>query len=216
MGLPGTRILLVDDHPLFRAGVRRILESDATLHVEGEAGTAEQALSLLRSTPASLLLLDISLPDQSGVDLLPRLRESYPNLRVLYLSAHPESGFGPPLLRAGAQGYLNKQCTAAEILAAVRCVAAGDRYLPDPVRAQREQPDTDALTPHRRLGSRELQVFVRIARGLAPATTAAELNLSVKTIRSYRRRILEKLGLRSDAEMAAYAVRHHLLDSAIH
>lgn len=216
MGAPRTSVLLVDDHPLFRAGLRRLLESDPTLRVAAEAGSGAEALALLRSTAIGMVILDISLPDQSGVELLPRIHAIRRELPVLFLSAHPESGFALPLLRAGARGYLSKQSSAEDILSAVRNVVRGERHVPPAIQQQLALSPEAPLSPHRLLSSRELQVFVRIARGMPPATTAAELKLSVKTISTYRIRILEKLGLASNAEMAAYAVRNHLLDTAIH
>jgi two-component system, NarL family, invasion response regulator UvrY len=214
---PGaTRILLVDDHPLFRSGLRHLLEDDGHLLVVAEAGSAAEAQVQLRLANPDLVILDISLPDGSGVDLLDSLRAQRPDLPVLFLSAHPESGFALPLLRAGAQGYLEKHAPPDRILEAVRTVVAGKRYL-TPTLAQRlAGPAGDATAGHERLSWRELQVFTRIARGVSPATTAAELQLSVKTIGTYRTRILEKLGLASNAELAAYAVRNRLLDPAIH
>jgi DNA-binding NarL/FixJ family response regulator len=214
--VPVTRILLVDDHPLFRSAVRGLLDSDAGLKVVGEAGTAAQALQALRLTRPSLALLDVSLPDQSGVELLPRLRAIRPQLPVLFVSAHPVSGFALPLLRAGAQGYISKQAAPAELLRAVLCVAAGERYLSAECRTLLCRTDAAPAAPHSLLSQRELQVFVRIARGLPPSATAAELKLSVKTIGTYRSRILDKLGLASNAEMAAYAVRNNLLDTVAH
>jgi DNA-binding NarL/FixJ family response regulator len=211
-----TRVLLVDDHPLFRAGLRRLLEGESQLAVVAEAGTAAEALTQLRLATPDLVVLDISLPDGSGVDLLDTLRAQRPDLAVLFLSAHPESGFALPLLRAGAQGYLEKHSPPDRILEAVRTIASGARYL-TPTLAQRLAGDVgDAASAHERLSWRELQVFARIARGVPPATTAEELKLSVKTIGTYRTRILEKLGLTSNAELAAYAVRNRLLDPAVH
>ena len=132
MGAPRTTVLLVDDHPLFRAGLRRLLESDPGLLVTGEAGTAAHALTLLHRTAFDVAVLDISLPDQSGVELLPRLQAIRPDLPVLFLSAHPESGFAVPLLRAGALGYLNKHSDAEEILTAMKGFEGAEAYLCGP------------------------------------------------------------------------------------
>lgn len=211
-----TRVLLVDDHPLFRSGLRRLLEAEPRLSVVAEAGSAAEALVQLCRTQPDLVILDISLPDGSGVDLLDTLRAQRQDLAILFLSAHPEAGFALPLLRAGARGYLEKQAPPDRILEAIRRVAAGERYL-TPHLAQRLAGAAGAdAAGHERLSRRELQVFTRIARGVPPATTAEELKLSVKTIGTYRTRILEKLGLASNAELAAYAVRNRLLDPAIH
>ena len=210
------RILLVDDHPVFRDGLRRLLEADPALQVVGEADSAAEALEAFVRTAPALVILDVSLPDQSGVDLLPRLKALRREVPVLFLSAHPESGFALPLLRAGAQGYIGKQRTPALILEAVHAVAAGRGYRPAELVAPSVDAPAAAGPRHSLLSRRELQVFTRIARGLPPAATAAELQLSVKTVGTYRSRILEKLGVASNAELAAYAVRNHLLDTAIH
>ncbi len=201
------RILLVDDHAIFRAGVRLCLSTDATLEVVAEAGSAREALEQLYRTHPDLVLLDISLPDGSGIDLMGKLLTAQPEVAVLFFSAHPAAHFAGPLLRAGAQGYLCKDTAPQELLRAVRRVLGGQRYTPAGM------PEAEQA-PHRRLSHRELQVFTRIARGLPPAATAAELKLSVKTVGTYRTRILEKLGVASNAEVAAYAVRNSLLDAA--
>jgi len=201
------RILLVDDHAIFRAGVRQWLGTDATLEVVAEAGSAKAALEQLHQSHPDLVLLDISLPDGSGIDLLGKLLAAQPEVAVLFFSAQPGTHFAAPLLRAGARGYLCKDAAPQELLRAVRLVAEGQRYAPIGM------PEVEQA-PHRRLSHRELQVFTRIARGLPPATTAAELQLSVKTVGTYRTRILEKLGVASNAEVAAYAVRNSLLDTA--
>ena len=211
-----TRVLLVDDHPLFRAGLKRLIESDPQLRVVAEAGSAAEALAQVRLARPALVVLDISLPDGSGVDLLDTLRAQRQGLAVLFLSAHPESGFALPLLRAGAQGYLEKHSPPDRILEAVREVAAGRQYLTPTLATRLAHDEAGSGTGHERLSWRELQVFTRIARGVPPAATALELKLSVKTIGTYRARILEKLGLTSNAELAAYAVRNQLLDPAVH
>jgi DNA-binding NarL/FixJ family response regulator len=201
------RILLVDDHEIFRAGVRQWLSTDATLEVVSEAGSGKEAMEQLQQNHPDLVLLDISLPDGSGIDLLGKLLAAQPQLAVLFFSTHPATHFAAPLLRAGARGYLCKDATPQELLRAIRLVAEGQRYAPVGAASILQ-------APHRSLSHRELQVFTRIARGLPPAVTAAELQLSVKTVGTYRTRILEKLGVASNAEVAAYAVRNRLLDAA--
>jgi two-component system invasion response regulator UvrY len=211
-----TRVLLVDDHPLFRVGLRRLLDSDPQLQVVAEAGSVAEAISQARLARPDLVVLDITLPDGSGVDLLEALRAQWRGLAVLFLSAHPESGFALPLLRAGARGYLEKHASPDLILEAIRTIAAGRPYLTASLATRLAHEEASSGPGHERLSWRELQVFTRIARGIPPAATALELKVSVKTIGTYRARILEKLGLTSNAELAAYAVRNQLLDPAAH
>lgn len=209
------RVLIVDDHAILRAGVREMLADEADLQVVGEAGSAEEALQLLDSgTKVDVVVLDITLPGQSGIELLKHLRTERPELAILVLSMHPERSFAVRLMRAGANGYVPKMIVPEELVKAVRAVGAGRRYI-TPIVAELLASDcaSDEEGPmHNRLSERELQVFTRIARGISPAVMANELGLSVKTVSTYRARILEKMGMRSNAEIAAYAVRNQLVD----
>lgn len=210
-----TRVMIVDDHALLRAGVREMLSDETDLEVVAEAGSAEEALQQLRDgTEVDVVVLDISLPGQSGVDLLRQLKQDQPEIQILVLSMHPEKSFAVRLMRAGASGYVPKMIVPDELVRAVRSVGAGKRYITPTVAellASEFAADTEGPL-HNRLSERELQVFTRIARGIAPAAMASELGLSVKTVSTYRARILEKMGMRSNAEIAAYAVRNHLVD----
>lgn len=210
-----TRVMIVDDHALLRAGVREMLADESDLEVVAEAGSAEEALQLLRDgTQVDVLVLDISLPGQSGVDLLRQLKQDQPEIQILVLSMHPEKSFAVRLMRAGASGYVPKMIVPDELVRAVRAVGSGKRYItPTVAELLASEFAAEAEGPlHNRLSERELQVFTRIARGIAPAAMASELGLSVKTVSTYRARILEKMGMRSNAEIAAYAVRNHLVD----
>lgn len=208
-------VLIVDDHAILRAGVREMLADEEDLQVVGEAGSAEEALQLLRSgTKVDVVVLDITLPGQSGIELLKQLRQERPELAILVLSMHPERSFAVRLMRAGANGYVPKMIVPEELVKAVRAVGTGRRYI-TPIVAELLASDcaADEEGPlHNRLSERELQVFTRIARGISPAVMANELGLSVKTVSTYRARILEKMGMRSNAEIAAYAVRNQLVD----
>ncbi len=210
-----TRILIVDDHAILRAGVREMLADEEDLMVVGEAGSAEEALQLLESgTKVDVVVLDITLPGQSGIELLKQLRDERPELAILVLSMHPERSFAVRLMRAGANGYVPKMIVPEELVKAVRAVGAGRRYI-TPIVAELLASDCAANEEgpmHNRLSERELQVFTRIARGISPAVMANELGLSVKTVSTYRARILEKMAMRSNAEIAAYAVRNELVD----
>jgi len=209
------RVLIVDDHAILRAGVREMLADEDDLMVVGEAGSAEEALQLLESgTKVDVVVLDITLPGQSGIELLKQLRDERPELAILVLSMHPERSFAVRLMRAGANGYVPKMIVPEELLKAVRAVGAGRRYI-TPIVAELLASDCAANEEgpmHNRLSERELQVFTRIARGISPAVMANELGLSVKTVSTYRARILEKMAMRSNAEIAAYAVRNELVD----
>jgi DNA-binding NarL/FixJ family response regulator len=209
------RVLIVDDHAILRAGVREMLSDEEDLRVVAEAGSAEEALQTLRDgTEVDVVVLDITLPGQSGIDLLKQLRRDRPDLAILVLSMHPERSFAVRLMRAGANGYVPKMIVPEELVKAVRAVGTGRRYI-TPIVAELLASDcaADEEGPlHNRLSERELQVFTRIARGISPAVMANELGLSVKTVSTYRARILEKMAMRSNAEIAAYAVRNQLVD----
>jgi two-component system, NarL family, invasion response regulator UvrY len=209
------RILIVDDHAILRAGVREMLSDEEDLSVVGEAGSAEETLQLLNNgTEVDVVILDVTLPGQSGIDLLKTLRRDRPELQILVLSMHPERSFAVRLMRAGANGYVPKMIVPEELVRAVRAVGSGRRYI-TPIVAELLASEAAAEEDgplHNRLSERELQVFTRIARGVSPAVMANELGLSVKTVSTYRARILEKMGMRSNAEIAAYAVRNQLVD----
>ncbi len=208
------RVMIVDDHAILRAGVREMLSEEADLQVVGEAGSAEEALQQLRELKVDVVVLDITLPGQSGIDLLKQLRRDRPELAILVLSMHPERSFAVRLMRAGANGYVPKMIVPEELVKAVRAVGTGRRYI-TPLVAEllASECAADEEGPlHNRLSERELQVFTRIARGVSPAVMANELGLSVKTVSTYRARILEKMGMRSNAEIAAYAVRNQLVE----
>lgn len=209
-------VLIVDDHAILRAGVREMLSDEDDLRVVGEAGSAEEALQIINdgATKVDVVVLDITLPGQSGIELLKQLRRDRPELAILVLSMHPERSFAVRLMRAGANGYVPKMIVPEELVKAVRAVGTGRRYI-TPIVAELLASDcaADEEGPlHNRLSERELQVFTRIARGISPAVMANELGLSVKTVSTYRARILEKMAMRSNAEIAAYAVRNQLVD----
>jgi DNA-binding NarL/FixJ family response regulator len=209
------RVLIVDDHAILRAGVREMLAEEPDLQVVAEAGSAEDASQQLRDgLEIDVIVLDITLPGQSGIDLLKQLKRERPELAILVLSMHPERSFAVRLMRAGANGYVPKMIVPEELVKAVRAVGTGRRYI-TPLVAEllASECAADEEGPlHNRLSERELQVFTRIARGVSPAMMANELGLSVKTVSTYRARILEKMGMRSNAEIAAYAVRNQLVE----
>ena len=207
------RLAIVDDHKIVRAGFREMLADELGVRVEFEAASGEEALQQLREQPCDVLLLDLSLPGQSGVDVLRAVRQRYPALKVLVLSGFPEERYALPMIRNGANGYLCKDCERDELIRAIRTVAQGRRYV-SPRTAELLADDLAGVStalPHESLSERELQVFLRLARGESVSGIADTLNLSVKTVSTYRSRLLEKLEVASNAELAAYALRHGLM-----
>lgn len=208
------RILLVDDHAILRSGLRRILEEAFQgVHV-GEASTAEEALDLIREGAWELLVLDISLPGRSGLDALPEIRSLRPRLPVVMLSMYGEQQFAIRALRAGASAYLTKEHAAEELIRAVGTVLSGRRYIGE---ALAEQLAAHVASDHERplhelLSTREFEVLRLIASAKGMTEIAEELGLSVKTVSTYRTRILEKMQMGSNAELMQYAIRQGLAD----
>lgn len=207
------RLAIVDDHALVRAGFREMLQSEPDLHIEFEAASAEEALQKITDCACELVLLDLSLPGQSGADVLRVIRQRFPQLRVLVVSTFSEDRYAVSMIRHGASGYLCKNCEPEELIQAIRTVAQGRRYVSGKT-AELLANDIagEGVKPaHELLSDRELQVFIRLAKGQAVGDIAASLNLSVKTVSTYRTRVLEKLGVSSNAELATYAHTHGLL-----
>ncbi len=208
------RIAIIDDHQIVRSGFREMLADEMGFELAFEAASAEEAQDLMRQHPANVLLLDLSLPGQSGVDFLRNLRQRDTDTRVVILSGFPEDRYALSLMRHGADGYLCKDCSEQELITAIRTVAQGRRYL-SPRTAEllaRDFTEGGSAAAHEKLSDRELQVFLRLARGETVSAIADLLNLSAKTISTYRSRLLEKLEVSSNAELAAYAIRHGLID----
>ena len=207
------RIAIVDDHAIVRAGFRELLGEEIDLTIAFEAASGEAALEALKAQGCDVVLLDLSLPGQNGVDVLRTIRPRYPQVGVLVLSGFPEERYALPMIRQGAHGYLCKDCERDDLLRAIHTVSQGRRYV-SPRTAELlagEMLDGVAGLPHESLSEREMQVFVRLANGATVSDIADKLNLSVKTISTYRARLLEKLGLGSNAELATYAMRNGLL-----
>ena len=207
------RVAIVDDHEIVRAGFREILAGEVGIAVAFDAASGEEALAALRETACDVLLLDLALPGQSGVDVLRTVRQRQPELRVLVLTGYPEERYALAMIRNGADGYLCKECGRDELLRAVRTVAQGRRYVSSHVAEllADEVAGNGPATPHQQLSERELQVFLRLARGESVSAIGEALHLSVKTVSTYRSRLLEKLGVSSNAELAAYALRNGLM-----
>ncbi len=207
------RVAIVDDHEIVRAGFHEMLADEMGIAVAFEAASGEEALGLLKETGCDVLLLDLALPGQSGVDVLRTLRQRHADLRVLVLTGYPEERYALAMIRNGADGYLCKECERDELLRAVRVVAQGRRYLSSRMTEllADEMVSGGPAVPHEQLSERELQVFLRLARGESVSQIGGALNLSVKTVSTYRSRLLEKLGMGSNAELATYAVRNGLV-----
>lgn len=207
------KVLIVDDHALVRAGLAQLIDATSDLEVAGEAGTAAAALALATEDHFDVVLLDISLPDANVLDTVTTLRRKVPDLPILIVSMHPEDQYAVHLLRAGASGFFPKAGEAKDLLAAVRSVAEGRRYI-SPTLAEAlalEATGTANGPPHRQLSSREFQIFVGLAAGKTVTHLADELCLSVKTVSTYRTRVLEKMHMSRNAELTAYALRHNLM-----
>jgi len=208
------RALIADDHAVVRRGLKELLNDSRRIEVLGEASTACEALERVRSRPWDVLILDINLPDRNGLDLLRDLRREKPDLPILILSVCPEDPFAVRALRSGAAGYLTKASAPAQLIDAVERVAAGGRYI-SPAVAERLAvlvgSDREGM-PHETLSEREYQVTRMLASGKTVSQIAVEMNLSVKTISTYRSRVLDKMGMRTNAELTYYAVKHQLVD----
>lgn len=207
------QVAIVDDHQIVRTEFRELLSEDALIQISCESGNGDDALAQLRAKPCDVLLLDISLPGKSGVDVLRSVRQRYPDLKVLIFTGFPEESYALAMIRNGAKGYLCKDCEADELLRAIHIVSQGCRYVSERTAEllADEMSGERSVVLHEGLSDRELQVFLRLARGESVSDIARELNLSVKTISTYRSRLTEKLNVASNAELATSAMRHGLI-----
>jgi DNA-binding NarL/FixJ family response regulator len=207
------RILIADDHALVRAGFRRFLEEDPAVTEIGEAASGRETLDRMREAEWDLVVLDISMPDRSGIDILRHLRTSYPMTRVLILSGFPERQYAVNVLRAGAGGFLSKEAAPEELLRAVKTVVSGRRYV-SPALAELLASDLsgDSAQPlHASLSTREFQILCKLASGRSVSQIGKELCLSVKTVSTYRTRILGKMNLTTNADLTSYALKNGLI-----
>jgi len=207
------RLAIVDDHAIVRAGFREMLNEELGMSIQFEAGTAEEAQSLLRQHNCDVLMLDLSLPDQNGIDLLRAVKQRHEETQVLIISSFSEERYALSMIRSGASGYLCKDCDRSDLINAIHTVAQGRRYISANTAEllAREMAGESNKPAHQELSEREMQVFMRLVRGESVSTIAQALHLSVKTISTYRSRLLEKLGVNSNAELATYAHQHGLL-----
>jgi DNA-binding NarL/FixJ family response regulator len=208
------RVLIADDHPIVREGVKKILTGDPGVKVLGEAGSGGEALEILHKETFDVVLLDISMPGMSGMDALKQIKAEKPSLPVLIYSVHPEEQYAVRALRAGASGYLTKDSVPDELLQAVRTAFSGKKYVSQSL-AQILASELDAATdrlPHESLSDREYQVLLMIAGGKTVSEIAETIHLSVKTVSTYRSRILEKMRMKNNAELTYYTIQKKLID----
>ena len=208
------KILLVDDHAIVRQGIKNLIDLEDDLEVVGEAASGVEALNLVRNNTYDIMVLDISMPDKNGVDTLHDLKHVAPDLPVLVLSGFSEKQYALNLMRNGCKGYLAKDAPPDEIIDAVRTIAKGKKYISDELA---ELMTNELIQPaekqlHEQLSDREFQVFFKLASGLSPTEIANELNISIKTVSTYRTRIMEKMSLDSNADLTYYAIKHGLIE----
>ena len=206
------RILVADDHDIVRKGLKQIISENADMVVAGEASNGEEALELVRAQDFDIAIIDIAMPGRGGLDILKDLRTGRPSLKIIVLSMYSEEQYAVRSLRDGASAYLTKANATDELLKAIETVAGGKRYITPSVAerlADYIEADGSRL-PHEGLSDRELQVLVKIGSGKSVSEIAADLSLSLKTVSTYRARLLEKMGMHSNAQIVKYVVQHEL------
>jgi two-component system, NarL family, invasion response regulator UvrY len=208
------RVVVVDDHAVVREGLKRIISENPGMAVTGEAGDGHEAMRVIKENPCDVVLLDITMPNKSGLDVLKELHAESPRLPVLVLSMHSEDQYAVRVLRAGAAGYLTKESAPAKLIQAIRKVVRGGKYvslsLAEKLVFDLNSDSTRA--PHEILSDREYQVLCMIGSGKLVSQIAEELALSVKTVSTYRVRILHKLNMQNNAELTRYAIKEGLVD----
>lgn len=207
------RLLVVDDHPIVRRGLKQIIAENSDMKVTGEAEGGREALALVRANKYDAIILDISLPDLSGLDVLLQLKKERPKPAILMLSVHPEKQYAVRALKAGASGFLSKDSAPKELVVAIRAVAAGKKYVSSSLAQElASKIETAETLPFEILSDREFSVMRLIASGKTQKEIAQELFISPKTVGTYRSRILIKLGLETNAELVRYVLDNRLLD----
>ncbi|MCF7838044.1 MAG: response regulator transcription factor [Candidatus Marinimicrobia bacterium] len=208
------RIVIIDDHPIVRHGLQDLLREAGDFEVVAALGTGHEGLAKVRSHPVDVVALDIGLPDQNGFEVLRQIHAERPEVKVLMVSVHPEERFALRALQAGAAGYLAKTSVAEELVIALRRIAGGGRYITSEVAARLAEDLSQgkpARLPHERLSPREFEVFLAIAGGLTVGEIAARMHLSVKTVSTHRAHIIEKMALRTNADLMRYAMENQLV-----
>ncbi|MCF8025973.1 MAG: response regulator transcription factor [Desulfobacteraceae bacterium] len=206
--------MIVDDHAIVRQGLTQIIETGSNMTVSKETASGREAISFASAGRCNLVLLDISLTDTDGIDVLKHIKQARPDIGVIILSMHPEGQYGLRALRAGASGYLTKDCEASELIEAIKKVYGGRKYI-TPAIAQLMADDIHRLhhcLPHESLSDREYQVLCMLAKGKRIKDIAGNLGLSPKSVSTYRNRLLQKLKLQNNEQLTSYVRQHHLID----
>ncbi|MEX1139014.1 MAG: response regulator transcription factor [Bacteroidota bacterium] len=209
-----TRVFIVDDHELMREGLKTVLENHSRIKVSGEAGSFKEFTSSFHNGSADVIVLDISLPDQNGLEVLKYIRDNHPSAAVLILSMHPEERFALRALKGGALGYLNKQTAGKELVKAIETVRRGEVFVSAEVAGAlvRELGGNQKKKPHEMLNDREFEVFRLIAGGKTAREIGKDINLSIHTVTTYRSRILKKMNAKNTADLVRYAMEHRIID----
>lgn len=209
------RVLLADDHNLVREGIKQLLSAAADIRVEAEAANGDEALARVKAIEFDVAVLDMSMPGLAGIDLIKRVKAERPKLRVLVLSMHGEHQYAARALKAGASGYLTKDAASAQLVGAIRKIAAGGMHITEAVAAQLVTggATTDA-PPHTRLSDREFEVFRHLVSGKGVTEIADRLNLSVKTVSTHKTHVLQKMDMQGTAELVRYALENGLAEGA--
>lgn len=207
------KILLVDDHAIIRQGLRNMIDLERDIEVTAEAGSGQEAIDLIRQQSFDVVVMDIAMPDKNGVDTIRDLKHVAPDLPVLVLSGYSEDQYALNLLRMGCKGYLSKDSDTDEIIRAIKVIANGKRYisssLAEIMTDELYRPSEKQL--HEMLSEREFQVFIKLAGGMSPSEIANELFISIKTVSTYRARILEKMSFKNNADLTYYAIKNQLI-----
>jgi two-component system invasion response regulator UvrY len=209
-----TKIIIADDHPLVRKGIREILEEEMDYEVVADAAFPHEVLTGIKDFSPDILITDLSMPGRSGLDMITDIKQLYPKLPILVLTMHPEERFAVRALRAGVDGYLTKDAKPEEIIKAVRQITSGRKYI-TPSLAEKLATEIDKdlnKLPHELLSDREFQVMCMIAGGEKVRDISTKLSLSIRTVHTYRTRILDKMNMKSDTELTLYAIENRLLD----
>ncbi|MCR4416333.1 MAG: response regulator transcription factor [Ignavibacteria bacterium] len=204
------KILIADDHAVVREGFRKMVENDPELKIVAEAENGIEALQMVRSKNIDVVILDMSMPEMSGLDCLKQIKSEFPDLPVLIFSMHPEEQYEQRVLQAGASGYLTKKTTPMEVLQAIKDIASGKKLMSEALKERVIKGKGKLEEPHLKLSDREFQVMKLIAKGWRSKEIANYLKISEKTVTTYRGRVLKKLGLDSNSDLVRYCIEHNI------